>query len=189
MLDYINIKPKKIIVFEGDPYEVLTSHTMKKNRQKPSNQTKLRNLKTGAVVEKAFHQSDKVMEAEIENKNIKYLYSNKGEWWFCAENDPSDRFTMSETQLGDNAQYLKENEIIEAMEYDEEIIGIKLPAKINVRVVEAPPSIKGNTSSGGSKPVVVETGATVDTPLFIEAGDIIRINTETGLYSERIEKA
>jgi len=188
MLDYISIKPKKVIVLEGEPYEVLTSHTMKKNRQKPSNQTKLRNLKTGSVIERAFHQSDKVLEADTETKDIKYLYQNKGEWWFCDPTNPKDRFAMSETQLGENFQYLKENEIIEALVFDEEIIGIRLPAKINVKVVEAPPSIKGNTSSGGSKPVKIETGAMVDTPLFIEVGDTIRVNTETGAYSERVEK-
>jgi len=189
MIDYINIKPKKLIILDDEPYEVLASHTMKKNRQKPSNQTKLKNLITGAVVEKAFRQSDKVMEAEIDTREIKYLYQNKGKWWFCDPTNPKDRFLIQEAQLGNNTLYLKENEIIEALTFDEKIIGIKLPAKVNLKVIEAPPGIKGNTSSGGSKPVKVETGAIVDTPLFIEVGDIIRVNTETGLYSERVEKA
>lgn len=189
MLAYNEITPKKYIVYENEPYEVLASHTMKKNRQKPSNQTKLRNLRTGSVVEKAFHQSDKVDEADIDSKNIKYLYNNKGEWWFCAENDPSDRFSLSEETIGEKGLYLKANGLIDALMFENEVIGIKLPAKVDVKVVEAPPSIKGNTSSGGSKPVKIETGATVDTPLFIETGDIIRVNTETGLYSERVEKA
>lgn len=188
MIDYIDIKPKKLIILDGEPYEVLASQTKKKNRQKPSNQTKLKNLMTGAVVEKAFHQSDKVEEAEVDSRNIKYLYNNKGEWWFCAENDPSDRFFLKEEQIGDKGLYLKENEIIEALSFEENVISIKLPAKIDAKVIEAPPSIKGNTSSGGSKPVKIETGATVDTPLFIEVGDVIRVNTETGVYSERVEK-
>ena len=189
MIDYINIKPRKVIILDDEPYVVISSHVKKKNRQKPSNQTKLKNLISGATVEKAFHQSDKVEEADIGGKEIKYLYNNKGEWWFCAINDPKDRFTLSEDTMGDSARFLKENTKVDAITFNDEIIGINLPAKIDLKVVEAPPSIKGNTSSGGTKVVVVETGATVDTPLFIEVGDIIRVNTETGLYSERMEKA
>ena len=188
MLDYNDIKPKKFIIINGEPYEVLTSVTKKKNRQKPSNQTKLKNLVTGSVVEKTFHQSDRVEEAEIDSCNIKYLYNNKGQWWFCAENDPSNRFLVAEENLGDGVLYLKKNEIIEAITFDENVIGVKLPAKIDAKVIEAPPNIRGNTSSGGSKLVKIETGATVDTPLFIETGDIIRVNTETGIYCERVEK-
>jgi len=189
VIDYINIKPKKVIILEGEPYVVLTSHTMKKNRQKPSNQTKLRNLITGATIEKAFHQSDKVEEADIGNREIKYLYNNKGEWWFSAPDNPKDRFTLSEETMGESAKFLKENTNVKALTFNNEIIGIELPAKIDLKVIEAPPSIKGNTSSGGSKPVVVETGASVETPLFIGIGDIIKVNTETGAYSERVEKA
>ena len=189
MIDYNEIKPKKIIVLDGDPYEVLSSDIKKKNRQKPANQTKLKNLRTGATTEKAFHQSDKVHEAELEDKQIKYLYNNRGEWWFCAADNPKDRFTLADESLGDNKKWLKENTEIEALVYEEEVIGIKLPPKIDFKVVEAPPTIKGNTSSGGNKKVVIETGTEVDTPLFIEAGDIIRVNTDTGNYSERVEKA
>lgn len=189
MIDYINIKPKKVIILEGEPYVVLTSQTKKKNRQKPSNQTKLKNLISGATIEKAFHQSDKVEEADIGEREIKYLYNNRGEWWFCAADNPKDRFSLDEDTIGDSAKYLKENTVVKALTFNDEVIGVELPAKINLKVVEAPPTIKGNTSSGGSKPVVVETGAIVDTPLFIEQGDVIRVNTETGAYAERVEKA
>lgn len=188
MLDYNNIKPKKFIVLDNEPYEVISSDIKKKNRQKPANQTKLKNLISGSVVEKAFHQSDKVEEADIDTKDIKYLYSNRGEWWFCDIDNPKNRFTLPEVQLGNSVNYLKENTEIEALTFNDEVIGIKLPAKIDVKVVEAPPTIKGNTSSSGNKKVIIETGATVDTPLFIEEGDIIRVNTETGNYSERVEK-
>jgi elongation factor P len=189
MIDYINIKPKKVIILDGDPHVVLSSHVKKKNRQKPSNQTRLKNLISGATIDKAFHQSDKVEEADIGEKEIKYLYNNKGVWWFCAPDNPKDRFILDEETIGESRKFMKENTTIRAQTFNDEIIGISLPAKINLRVIEAPPSIKGNTSAGGSKPVVVETGATVDTPLFIEEGDIIRVNTETGGYAERVEKA
>lgn len=189
MIDYINIKPKKIILLDDEPHLVLTSHVKKKNRQKPSNQTKLKNLISGATIEKAFHQSDKVQEADMGERDIKYLYSNKGERWFSAADDPKDRFTMDEDTIGESGKFLKENTIIAAKTFNDEVIGVVLPAKMDFKVSEAPPSIKGNTSSGGSKVVVIETGATVDTPLFIEVGDIIKVNTETGAYSERVEKA
>ena len=188
MIDYIDIKPKKFIILEGEPYEVMSSHTKKKNRQKPSNQTKLKNLISGAVVEKAFHQSDKVEIAELESKDIKYLYNNKGEWWFCDADNPKNRFTLSEESIGEQAKFLKENIEVESLVFNDQVIGIKLPPKVNLLVTEAPPSIKGNTSSGGNKQVTTETGAVISTPLFIEVGNLIRVNTETGTYTERVEK-
>lgn len=195
MIDYNQIKPKVLIVLDGDPYEVLSSDIKKKNRQKPANQTKLKNLRTGAVTEKAFHQSDKVNEAEVSAKTIKYLYNKPGrppavgqEWWFCAADNPKDRFQLSEVVLSEKSQYLKENTEIESKVFEDEVIGITLPAKVDLKVVEAPPSIKGNTATGGNKPVTTETGAVVDTPLFIDIGDVIRVNTDTGQYTERVEK-
>ena len=131
--------------------------------------------------------------SKIETRNIKFVYTRGlpaggQEWWFCDSTNPKDRFQLDKQHLGNKFQYLKENEVIEALTWNDEIIGITLPAKVNVKVIAAPPNIKGNTSSGGSKPVKIETGATIDTPLFIEEGDIIRINTETGAYSERVGK-
>jgi len=189
MLQYSEIKPKKIIILDDEPWEVLTSQITKKSRQKASNQAKLKSIKTGKVVERAFHQADSVKEADIIKKPIKYLYSNKGEFWFCEENNPSARFTLEESIIGDNSKFMKENTLVDALVFDttdeEEIIGIKLPIKVDLKVAEAPPNIKGNTSSGGNKKVVLETGAEVSTPLFIEEGEIIRVNTETGEYAER----
>ncbi|MFC1775311.1 elongation factor P [Patescibacteria group bacterium] len=190
MLSYNEIKPKKIIILDDEPWEVLTSQITKKSRQKASNQAKLKSMKTGKVVEKAFHQADSVKEADIIKKPIKYLYTNKGEFWFCEENDPSARFILEESIIGDNSKFMKENTLVDALIFDtgdeEEIIGIKLPIKVDLEVVEAPPNIKGNTSSGGDKKVILETGAEVTTPLFIEAGEMIRVNTETGEYAERV---
>ena len=97
MLNYNEIKERKFIVVDGEPYEVLSSHVFRKQMRKPVNQTKLRNLISGKVIERAFHQAEKVDEADIERKKIKYLYTNKGEYWFCEEKDPSKRFILPES--------------------------------------------------------------------------------------------
>jgi len=188
MLNYNEIVQRKYIVFENEPYEVITSNTAKKNRQKPVNQTKLKNLINGRVVEQAFHQSDKVQEADISKRTIKYLYSNKGEFWFCDPENLQDRFQLSEEVIGENAKFIKENGEITGLTFNGDIIGITLPIKIELKVTEAPPGIKGNTAQGGSKVVTLETGTTISTPLFINEGDTIRVNTETEEYVERVDK-
>ena len=188
MLDYSEIKPKKIILIDGKPYEVLDSHVFRMQQRKPVNQTKLRGLTTGKVIERSFHQSEQAEEADISTKTIKYLYTNKGESWFCEEKDPSKRFSLSNEIMGNGVKYLKPNSLVESMTLDDEIIGIKLPIKVDLAVTEAPPSTKGNTAQGGTKQVLLETGASANVPLFINEGDIIKVNTETGDYVERVEK-
>ena len=188
MLNYNEILPRKYIVLENEPYEVLSSSTAKKNRQKPVNQTKLKNLINGHVIERAFHQSDKVEEARINKRVIKYLYSNRGESWFCDPKNPKDRFSLTKEVIRGNSLFMKENSEIIGLTFNNSIIGISLPIKIELEVTEAPPGIKGNTAQGGVKQVTLETGAIISTPLFIAEGDIVRINTETGKYTERVEK-
>lgn len=189
MLDYSEIKEKKYIVLDGDPYEVLSSHVFRKQQRKPVNDTKLRNLITGKVTERSFHQSEKVEEADISKKTIKYLYNNRGEWWFCEESDPSKRFKLPQELVGDQGKFLKENSLVDGLLFNDEIIGLKLPIKVELKVTEAPPAVKGNTAQGGNKQVTLETGAIISAPLFINEGDIIRVNTETGTYTERAEKS
>src|SRR5258708_7321503 len=185
ILEYNEITGKKIIVFEGEPYEVLSSHVFRKQMRKPVNQTKLRHLSSGRVVEHSFHAAEKAQEAEVESRTIKYLYNNRGEFWFCEEKDPSQRFTLDVSIIGDRSTFMKPNMTVELLTFEEQIVGLKMPVKIELKVVEAPPSIKGNTAQGGSKQVKLETGAMINAPLFINEGDTIRINTETGEYVER----
>lgn len=188
MLEYNEILPKKVILLDGEPYEVLDAHVFRKQQRKPVNQTKLRHLITGKVTEQAFHVSEKVEEADLSTKSVKYLYSNRGENWFCAESNPGDRFMLSQETIGTGSQFMKPNMIVSALIFDEKIIGIKLPIKMDLVVKEAPPAVKGNTAQGGSKLIELETGATLNAPLFINEGDIVRINTETGQYVERVDK-
>jgi len=185
MLDYNEITKGKFIVFEGGPYEVLDAHVFRKQQRKPVNAVKLRNLITSKITEPSFHVSDKVEEAEIEKKDAKFLYANKGEYWFCETDNPSARFKIEETMIGTGAQFLKTNAIISLLVFKEKTIGVKMPIKVDLKVTEAHDATKGNTAQGASKAVVVETGATIYVPMFIKEGEMIRINTETGEYVER----
>ena len=173
------------IIYEGQPYEVLESRVFRMQQRKPVNATKLRNLISSNVVQHSFAVSDKMEEAELENKPVKYLYTNKGEYWFCEEKDPAKRFKLEHSMLGDGIKFVKTNSLVDALIFDEKIIGIKLPIKVDLKVVEAPPAVKGDTVKGGSKQIKLETGATINAPLFINEGEVIRVNTTTGDYVER----
>ncbi len=191
MLEYNEITERKYIVFEGEPYEVLSSHVFRKQQRKPVNATKMRNVLTGRIVEHSFHVSDKAEEADISRKEVKYLYTNKGEYWFAEPNNPSKRFELPAELIGDAGKFLKTNIIVDALLYDDgsedgKIIGLKLPIKMELKVTEAHPAVKGNTAQGGTKAVVLETGAEIQVPMFINEGDVVRVNTETGQYTERV---
>lgn len=191
MLEYNEITPKKYIVIDEEPYEVLSSHVFRKQMRKPVNQTKLKSLLSGKVVERSFGQSEKADEADIDTRNIKYLYENRGEYWFCEENDPSKRYTLPSAVLGESAKFMKQNSLVEALIFHlddtERTIGVKLPIKVDLTVKEAPPNVKGNTAQGGNKQITLETGAVVNVPMFINEGDVVRVNTETGEYAERVK--
>ncbi len=186
MLEYNEIVERKYIILDGEPYEVINSHVFRKQQRKPVNATKLKNMITGKVTERSFHVSEKVEEADITSKEVKFLYNNRGEWWFCEPNDPGKRFAISEDLIGEQGRFLKANSLIDVMMFDEKIIGVKLPIKVDLKVTEAHPAVKGDTAKGGSKQVVLETGATLQVPMFIKEGDVIRINTETGEYTDRL---
>jgi len=189
ILSYNEITQKKVIEYNGEPYEVLSSHVFRMQQRKPVNQTKLRHLVSGKVTEISFHQSETVPEAEIEHIQALYLYTNRGESWFAEEGNPKNRFSFPEEAVADKVKWLKTNSPVEVMVYKEKPATIEIPIKMDLKVVEAPPAVKGDTATGGDKRVVLESGAAVTTPLFINEGDILRINTDTGEYVERVEKA
>jgi elongation factor P len=188
MLEYNEIVERQYIIMDGQPYEVLSSHVFRKQQRKPVNATKLKNLITGKVTERSFHQSEKIEQAEIDKKEVKYLYNNRGEFWFCDPNDPSSRFKIDTESMGAQARFLKPNTLIEMLSFGEQTIGFKFPITVDLKVTEAPPGIKGDTATGGSKVITLETGATINAPLFVTEGDIVRLNTETGEYRERVNK-
>jgi elongation factor P len=189
ILAYNEILSKTIITYNGEPYEVLSSHIFRMQQRKPVNQTKLRHLVTGKVTEISFHQNESVPEADVGRIQANYLYTNRGESWFAEEGNAKNRFSFPEDVMHDQVQWLSPNASVEALTIDDKPMTIKIPVKVDLEVTEAPPTIKGNTATGGNKLVTLSTGATINAPLFINAGDVVRINTDTGEYVERVDKA
>ncbi len=188
MLRYTDLKKGVVFLMDNNPWIVIESRLVKLQRQKPIVKAKIKNLKTGTTVEKTFTQADEFEEAEIETKKIKFLYSHRGKFVFIEDDDPSKRLELTEELIGENAKFLKKGAEVEAILIDDKIVGIKLPIKMDFKVIEAPPSFKGDTAQGGTKQVTIETGAKINVPMFIEEGDIIRINTQDGSYVERVQK-
>lgn len=191
VLSYNEILAKKVIIFDGEPFLVVSHHVFRKQQRKPVNVTKLKSLVSGRVVENTFHVNETADEADLEKRSITFIYKNpqKGEYMFHTTGNPGDRFALSADAVGDQAIFIKEKSELEAVLYNDEIIGVKIPIKVELAVTEASEAVKGNTSSGATKEVTLETGAKIQVPQFINQGDIVAVNTETGLYAERVEKA
>jgi elongation factor P len=189
MIGINDLKNGIIVKINNDPYVVLSVKHLHIGRGASSVQTKIKNLKTGQVLERNFRPADEFEEAEVNKMNSKFLYESKGEYWFNETGKPQNRFSLKRDDLGDEAEFLKPNLDVQAVMFDGKIIAIELPIKVEYKVLEAPPAVKGNTAQGGTKTIVIEGGAKVITPMFINEGDIIRINTTTGEYTERVEKA
>lgn len=188
-LEYSAIREKKIIIYSNEPCEVVESHVARTQQRKPQNQVKLKSLISGKTIAATFHVSDMADEADIEKKEITFLYNAKDEYWFCDPEDKSNRFKLSGNLIGDAAKFLKQNANVTALVWDdddeEKIIKITLPIKMEFLVKEAPPAVRGDTSKGGIKVIILENGTKLNAPMFINEGDTIRLNTETGDYVER----
>jgi len=189
MLGINDLKPKTVIIINNEPYEVLSANFLKMQQRKPVLQTRLKNLINGKVIDRNIQHSEEFEEASLDRLTVEFLYQHRGEYWFCDAKDRSKRFQLDESVLGDNKNFLKPGVPIDAFKFNDKIINISLPIKMEFKVVEAPPGIKGDTAQGGTKVAIIETGAKVSVPLFINEGDIIRVNTESGEYVERVEKA
>lgn len=189
MLTYNDLKKGVMFALDGQPYEVLEYEFLRMQQRKPVAKTKIKNLVNGKVIERNFHYSDSFEEAEIEKESVKHLYNHRGEFWFSEPNNPSKRFTLKEEVIGEPAKFLKPNTDVTAVKFNGTIINIEVPIKVDLKIKEAPPGIRGDTAQGGTKAATLETGAAINVPLFVNAGDIVKINTETGTYVERIEKA
>ncbi len=190
LLEYNEIKQGKIIIYEDEPCLVMESHVARTQQRKPQNQTKLKSLMTGRTYNATFQGSDMAPEADITKRDVKFLYSNRGEFWFCDPEKPADRFKLEEKILGETVKFLQPNEIVTALVFtnddDEEvIISIKLPVKMTFVVKETAPSIKGSTITNSTKPATLANGSVVNVPMFVNEGDKIVVNTDTGEYVER----
>ncbi len=188
MLTYTDLKVGTIFVFKNQPFKVLEYKFVKKQRQKPTVQVKIKNLINGHITGQTFTQNERFEEAEIESRPVQFLFNHRDKYVFCYKNNPSKRFNLSEKQIGSLKNFLKPQTEVKAIYFKEKIISISLPIKMDFKVIEAPIGIKGDTVQRQTKLVKIETGASITVPLFINQGDIIRINTQTGKYVERIKK-
>jgi len=191
ILAYNEIKNGKIIVHEGEPCEVMDYHVARTQQRKPQNQVKLKSLISGKTFAATFHVSDQADEADVSKRDIKFLYHNRGEYWFCDPANPANRFKLEEKILGNSVKFLKPNENVAGLVYtneddEESIISVKLPVKMTFTIKETAPQIRAATATGGNKPATLENGAVVNVPMFVNEGDKIVVNTETSEYVERV---
>lgn len=188
MLSHSDLKKGKKIIIDGQPYEILEARPMKKARRQAILQTKIKNLISGSVFSRNFQPDDSFEEAELLKFEAKFLYSHQDRYFFSERNNPSKRFDLDSKQIGESVKFLKPNQIAEGLIFKEKVINISLPTKVQLKVIAAPPGIKGERAEAGTKQVTMETGAKTNVPLFIEEGNIVEVNTETGQYVRRVEK-
>ncbi|MBI5732933.1 elongation factor P [Candidatus Jorgensenbacteria bacterium] len=174
---------------DPDPYEVLEYAFIRMQQRKPVTQLKIKNLISGKMLNYTAHQNETFKEAEIETAPVTFIYHNKDQYWFHETGNTKTRLFLTDEVIGDVGQFLKQNTEIKAFKFDNKIINIELPIKLDFKVTESPPAIRGDTAQGGTKTVTIETGAKINVPLFIAEDDIVRVNTTTGEYVERVEKA
>ncbi|KKT79895.1 MAG: Elongation factor P [Parcubacteria group bacterium GW2011_GWF2_44_8] len=189
VLSYNEITVKKVIVFNDEPCIVISSHVFRKQKRKPVNNTKLKSLVSGRLIENTFHVNEVAEEADLDTWNITFVYRKGNEYVFHITGKPAERFNLSADLVGDQGQFIKDRSELSALVYNDNIIGVKIPIKVELKVTETVDASKGNTSGNALKESIVETGAKVMVPMFINQGDIIAVNTEDGNYSERVEKA
>lgn len=189
MLSYFDLRKGTRFILEGQPYEVLEFQQMQKAQDIVVARTKIRNLLTGKVFERNFHKGETFEETGLEKTEVKFTYQHKGKFVFSESQNPASRFELTEEQIGSGAKFLKQNQMLIAIKFQDKIINVVLPIKVRLKVVESPPGLKGGRAQPGNKTVVLETGAQINVPLFIEQDDIIEVNTETYQYVKRIEQS
>lgn len=180
------LKSGRAVTIDGEPYVITWNQFSKSARQGGVMATKLKNLKTGAVIQKTFQGNDKVEPADVGYRKVQFLYKS-GDAYTFMDLTSYDQFDLSTDVLGDTALYLVDGQECDAMMFEEFPIGINLPAKVDLVITETIPGVKGDTASGGSKPATLETGLVVSVPLFVNEGDKIRINTDSGEYMSRVD--
>lgn len=189
MLSYTDLKKGIIFLKDGDPYEVLDASFSRMQQRKAVVQTKIRNITTGKTYDVTLQASDSFEEAEIERKPLVFLYGHRNEYVFTDPANKKNRYTLGEDALGDKTKWLKPNTEVTAVFFGEKLLNITLPIKMDLEIAEAAPGVQGDRSNAGTKAATLETGAIIQVPLFINTGDVIRVNTDTGEYTERVSKA
>ena len=184
MINVNDIKNGMTIMIEGNIYQVVEFLHVKPGKGSAFMKTKLRNLRTGGIIERTFNTNVKFEKANINKQNVEYLY-NTGDTFFFMNMETYEQLELSKEQVGDNAFYLIENMNVYVILYEGELLGIDLPDKVEFTVVETEPAVRGNTTNNATKDAKIETGLVVKVPLFIEQGEKILVTTADGKYSSR----
>ena len=169
---------------DGSVMQIIEFQHVKPGKGAAFVRTKLRNVITGAVIEKTFNPTDKYPTALVERKDMQYLY-NDGELYYFMDMETYEQLPIDSSKLGDNFKFVKEEMMCKIMSYKGTVFGVEPPMFVELKVTETEPGFKGDTATGASKPATLETGATIKVPLFVDIGDVLKIDTRTGEYLER----
>lgn len=174
------------IVLDGQLFSVTDFQHIKPGKGGAFMRTKLKNLKTGAVIDRTFRSEEKLTPARLEERKVQFLYESGGHYTFM-DVDNYEQLTIEGEQLGEAKNYLKENITLDIMLYENQPLGVNLPIFVELTISETDPGVRGDTASGGSKPATLETGAVVNVPLFLNIGDVIKVDTRSRAYVERVK--
>lgn len=180
------LKKGRAVTVDGDPYLITWNQFSKSARQGGVMATKMKNLKTGAVIQKTFQGNDKVEPADVGYKKFQYLYGDGSNFTFM-DLQNYDQFDLSADAVGDATQYLVDGQDVDVMVFGDQPIGVNVPPTVELKVAETIPGVKGDTATGGTKPATLESGFTVNVPLFINEGDTVKVNTDSGEYMSRVD--
>ena len=175
------------ILLDGEPYSIIDTEFVKPGKGQAFTRIRVRNLKSGRVIEKTIKSNDTLAAADVYEKDIQYLYSD-GEYWHFMDPQTFEQLQASEAALGDAAKWLKEEDVCQVTLWTGEPINVQPPNFAELKVVETDPGLRGDTSGSGGKPAVLETGATVRVPLFVNEGEVIRVDTRKGEYVSRVKE-
>ena len=173
------------IEYDGNVYQIIEFQHVKPGKVAAFVRTKLKNIKSGGVVEKTFRPTEKCPQARIDRKEMQYLYSD-GELFNFMDTETFEQIALNADAIGDALKFVKENEMVKVCSHNGNVFAIEPPLFVELEITETEPGFKGDTATGATKPAVVETGATVYVPLFVEQGDVIKIDTRTGEYLSRV---
>ncbi len=175
-----------VLNYEGQLFYLVEFQHVKPGKGGAFVRTKLKNVKTGAVIDRTFRSGESITEVRLERRKMQYLY-NTGDSFCLMDTETYEQINLSEEMFHDIKGYLKENMEVQVLMHDENVIGIDIPLFVNLRVTHTEPGFKGNTASSVTKPATLETGLTVQVPLFINVDDVLKIDTRTGMYLERAQ--
>jgi elongation factor P len=175
-----------VIELEGQPWQIMDYERHKMQQRAPVTRIKMKNLLSGAVVERTFQRYDTAFTvAQIDNRTVQYLYTD-GNYYYFLDQETFDQHELTKEQLSGTLEYLKENMMVELVFYKGEPINVNLPTHVELQVVDTPPAFRGDTAQGGNKPATLETGLKITVPMFVTNGTVVRVDTRTGQYTERV---